>query len=128
MYELFPVAALLGTLFALAQMVAHSEYTVMRVSGVSARAMIFTVLPLGIAFAGITFLIGEFVAPFSESAAQRILLKATNTGVVAQEFRSGLWVKDFNSFVKRDPGEHRCRTDRCADLRVRRPASPQVHQ
>ncbi len=99
MYELFPVAALLGTLFALAQMVAHSEYTVMRVSGVSARAMIFTVLPLGIAFAGITFLIGEFVAPFSESAAQRILLKATNTGVVAQEFRSGLWVKDFNSFV-----------------------------
>ena len=34
-YELFPVAALIGTLFALAQLVAGSEYTVMRTSGVS---------------------------------------------------------------------------------------------
>lgn len=98
-YELFPIAALLGTLFALAQFVAHSEYTVMRVSGVSAFRMIQTILPLGFLFAAVTFLIGEFVAPYSESAAQRLLLQATNTGVVAQEFRSGLWVKDFNSFV-----------------------------
>lgn len=98
-YELFPVAALLGTLFALAQMVAHSEYTVMRVSGVSARSMMSIILPLGLMFAGFTFVIGEFVTPLSENAAQRLLLKATNTGVVAQEFRSGLWVKDDLSFV-----------------------------
>lgn len=99
LYELFPVAALLGTLFALAQMVAHSEYTVMRVSGVSSRGMILTLLPLGLVFSTVTFLLGEFVAPLSETAAQRLLLQATNTGVVAQEFRSGLWVKDFTSFV-----------------------------
>lgn len=98
-YELFPIAALLGTLFTLAQLVAHSEYTVMRVSGVSARTMLLTILPLGVLFAGITFLIGEFVAPLAENAAQRLLLRATNTGVVAQEFRSGLWVKDDRSFV-----------------------------
>ena len=35
MYELFPVAALIGTLFAMAQLVANSEYTVMRASGAS---------------------------------------------------------------------------------------------
>jgi len=35
MYELFPVATLIGTLFALAQLVSSSEYTVMRVSGAS---------------------------------------------------------------------------------------------
>lgn len=98
-YELFPIAALLGTLFALAQLVANSEYTVMRVSGVSSRSMIFSLLPLGIAFAVVTFLVGEFVAPVSEAAAQKLLLRATNTGVVAQEFRSGLWVKDDQSFV-----------------------------
>ena len=34
-YELFPIAALIGTLFALAQLVASSEYTVMRTSGLS---------------------------------------------------------------------------------------------
>lgn len=98
-YELFPIAALLGTLFALAQLVANSEYTVMRVSGVSANAMVIIVLPLGIAFAAMTFLVGEFVAPLAESAAQKLLLKSRNTGIIAQEFRSGLWVKDDRSFV-----------------------------
>ncbi len=98
-YELFPVAALLGTLFALSQFAASSEYTVMRVAGVSAVRMAATLLPLGLAFAATAFLVGEFVAPLSESTAQRLLLKATSTGVVAQEFRSGLWVKDDTSFV-----------------------------
>jgi len=35
MYELFPVATLIGTLFGLAQLVSTSEYTVMRASGAS---------------------------------------------------------------------------------------------
>lgn len=98
-YELFPIAALLGTLFALAQLVANSEYTVMRVAGVSSNAMVMMVLPLGLAFATATFVVGEFVAPLSESAAQKLLLKTRNTGIIAQEFRSGLWVKDDRSFV-----------------------------
>jgi len=34
-YEVFPIAALIGTLFALAQLVGNSEYTVMRSSGAS---------------------------------------------------------------------------------------------
>ncbi len=39
-YELFPIAALIGTLFAIAQLVANSEHTlVMRVSGVSMPRM-----------------------------------------------------------------------------------------
>jgi lipopolysaccharide export system permease protein len=98
-YELFPVATLLGTLFAFAQLAASSEYSVMRVSGVSSWRMVLALLPLGLGFAALNFAVGEFVAPLSESTAQRLLLKASNTGVVAQEFRSGLWVKDDTSFV-----------------------------
>ena len=37
LYELFPVAALIGTLFAVSQLVANSEYTVMRASGMRRR-------------------------------------------------------------------------------------------
>ena len=37
-YELFPVAALIGTLFAISQLVANSEFTVMRASGASIAA------------------------------------------------------------------------------------------
>ena len=98
-YEILPVAALIGTLFALAQMVAHSEYTVMRVSGVSIKSMAIALVQIGIALSVLTFLIGEFVAPASEHAAQKLRLKATSSTVVAQAFRSGLWVKDDTNFV-----------------------------
>ena len=97
-YELFPIAVLIGTLFALAQLVANSEYTVMRVSGVSTSRMIFTLVEVGLLFSILTFVVGEFVAPPSEQFAQRLRAKAM-TGVIAQEFRSGLWVKDERNFV-----------------------------
>ncbi len=97
-YELFPIAALIGTLFALAQLVASSEYTVMRVSGVSVPRMAFTLIQIGLLFSVLTFVIGEFVAPPAEQFAQQLRAKAI-TGVIAQEFRSGLWVKDERNFV-----------------------------
>ena len=97
LYELMPVA-LIGTLFALAQLVIHSEYAVMRTSGVSILNMAATLVQTGMIFAVATFATGEFLAPVSEEAAQKLRLKQT-TSVVAQAFRSGLWVKDDTSFV-----------------------------
>jgi len=97
-YELFPIAALIGTLFALAQLVANSEYTVMRISGVSLPRMAYTLVEVGLLFSALTFVFGEFIAPPAEQFAQRLRMKAI-TGVIAQEFRSGLWVKDERSFV-----------------------------
>lgn len=97
-YALFPVAALIGTLFALAQLVASSEYTVMRTSGVSTARFAATLALIGSLFASFTFVIGEFVAPVAEQLAQRVRSQAI-TGLVAQEFRSGLWIKDDTSFI-----------------------------
>ena len=97
-YELFPIAALIGTLFALAQLVANSEYTVMRVSGVSIPRMALTLVEVGLLFSALTFAIGEFIAPPAERFAQQLRAKSI-TGVIAQEFLSGLWVKDDRSFV-----------------------------
>jgi lipopolysaccharide export system permease protein len=97
-YELFPIAALIGTLFALAQLVASSEYTVMRVSGVSIMRMGAMLGTVGLFFAVLTFLFGEFIGPPSEQFAQRLRSQAI-TGLVAQEFRSGLWIKDGLSFI-----------------------------
>ncbi len=97
-YELFPIAALIGTLFALAQLVASSEYTVMRASGVSLGRMVAALASLGIVFGALTFLVGEFVAPPAEQYAQRLRSQAIS-GIVAQEFRSGLWIKDGTAFV-----------------------------
>lgn len=97
-YELFPIAALIGTLFALAQLVASSEYTVMRTSGVSILRMSAALMGAGVLFAVLTFVFGEFIAPPAEQLAQRLRSQAI-TGLVAQEFRSGLWIKDGRNFV-----------------------------
>jgi lipopolysaccharide export system permease protein len=97
-YQLFPVAALIGTLFALAQLVAGSEYTVMRTSGVSTARFAATLAMIGFLFAALTFVIGEFVAPPAEQLAQRVRSQSI-TGLVAQEFRSGLWIRDDRNFI-----------------------------
>lgn len=97
-YEVFPIAALIGTLFALAQLVASTEYTVIRASGVSLARLNAALLSIGLVFAVITFAFGEFIGPPAEQFAQRIRSLAI-AGIVAQEFRSGLWVKDGRNFV-----------------------------
>ena len=97
-YELMPIAALIGAIYGLAQLAAHSEVTVMRVSGMSTLRALGTVLRIGLLFVAITLLFGEVLAPQAERAAQALRLRAL-TSVIAQEFRSGLWVKDDLRFV-----------------------------
>jgi len=93
LYELFPVAALIGTLFAIAQLVANSEWTVMRASGASVIQLGWAVVRVGIPLAVATFLAGEFVAPPAERLAQtlRTAARGEASGMVAQQFDSGFW-------------------------------------
>ena len=97
-YELIPIAVLIGTLYALTLLARHSEITVLRASGLSTGDFLRTLLKLGVVFVGVTFLIGEYVAPPAEQAAQQLRLRAMNS-MVAQDLRSGLWVKDEHSFL-----------------------------
>lgn len=97
-YELMPVAVLIGTLYALSTLARHSEITVLRASGLSTRHLLTSLFQVAAVFAVLTFLFGEFVAPPAERAAQQLRLKAVSS-VVAQEFRTGLWVKDERSFI-----------------------------
>lgn len=97
-YQVVPVAVLVGTMYALGQLARHSELIVLRVSGVSIASVAWILIRVGLVFVVLTFVVGELVTPLSEKAAQRTRIKATDS-VVAQEFRSGLWVKDGNSFV-----------------------------
>jgi len=76
LYELFPVAALIGTLFAIAQLVANSEWTVMRASGASVMQLGWAVVRVGIPLALATFLAGEFVSPPAERLAQTLRASA----------------------------------------------------
>jgi len=98
LYEILPVAALIGTLFALSRLVGNSEYAVMRVSGLSNWRVAGYFAVIGVLLSLLVLVLGEYVAPWSEQAAQRYKLSATRS-VVAQQFRSGLWVKDGGAFI-----------------------------
>lgn len=97
-YELFPIAVLIGSLYALTNLARHSEITVMRASGLSTVGFVKVLLRAGLVFAIITLLIGELVAPPAEKLAEQWRLKAMGS-VVGQQFRSGLWLKDENYFI-----------------------------
>lgn len=95
---IFPIAALMGTLFAIARLSTQSELTVMRSSGLSLTRLAGYAAVIGLVFSMLTFLFAEFIAPAGEEMAKRMRLSATST-VVATQFRSGFWVKDDLAFV-----------------------------
>lgn len=92
-YELAPIAALIGTIYALSKLAANSEFTIMRVSGMSTRRLAGCVVRVGLVLVALTYLLGEVIAPPAERIAQRAKLQATGA-TLAQQFRSGVWVRD----------------------------------
>ncbi|MFN7644537.1 MAG: LPS export ABC transporter permease LptG [Burkholderiales bacterium] len=92
-YELMPIAALIGAIYALAQFASHSEFTAMRAAGMGRTLALRGVLIVGAAFAVLTAVIGESVAPPAERLAQSLRLTALGSAVGGQ-FRSGMWIKD----------------------------------
>jgi len=97
-YELLPIAVLIGSLYALTLLARHSEITVLRASGLSTATLVLALMRIGALFVLLTFVVGEFIAPPAERAAQQLRLQAMSS-VVGQQFRSGLWVKDEHAFV-----------------------------
>ncbi len=98
-YELFPVAVLVGAILALVQMSANSELTVYRASGASLVQMVYALFKIALPLVILSLIFGEFIAPPSEHMAQQLRMQARNTSVTLKEFRSGVWVKDEQSFV-----------------------------
>lgn len=92
-YDLMPIAALIGTIYALAQLGARSEFTIMRASGLSTGMAGWMLAKVGIVFVLITFLFGEYIAPASSAMAEKLKLKVQGSSV-SQQFRTGLWTKD----------------------------------
>ena len=93
-YEVMPVAALIGTIYTMAQFASSSEYTIMRASSMSTQFAAWMLFKIGIVFVLVTFVVGELVAPVTAPLAERLKLSAKGA-TVSQEFRSGMWTKDI---------------------------------
>ena len=93
-YELFPIAVLIGTIYAMARLAQSSEFTILRTAGLGpGRALRLLALP-GLVFALITFVVGDYVAPVTERHA--VALKAGVRGGVLLG-SGGAWLKERRS-------------------------------
>jgi lipopolysaccharide export system permease protein len=90
-YELFPIAVLIGTIFSLARLAQTSEYTILRTGGLGPGRALALLAALGAAFAGLTFVVGDFVAPACER--EIALLKARYSGGTRLG-GAGAWLKE----------------------------------
>ncbi len=101
-YEIIPVAALISAIYVFAQMAANSEFTIFRVSGLATNQALRSLLKIGVPLVIVTYLIGEFVGPYTDQLSERVRLEALGSSV-SSNFQSGVWVKD--TLTARDNGE-----------------------
>lgn len=98
LYELMPVAVLIGSLLAWNRLALASEFSVMRAAGLSMYRLMAWMLSLGMVIGAATLLLGEYVVPHAEQTARHLKASAT-TGVVARGLKTGLWARDGNTFI-----------------------------
>jgi lipopolysaccharide export system permease protein len=91
LYELMPIAVLIGTIFVMARLAQSSEYTILRTSGLGPARALRTLLALGAAFTLITFAAGDYLAPAADRAGQ--LLRARYQGRISIG-QTGAWLKE----------------------------------
>lgn len=97
-YELFPMAALLGSLIALGNLVATSEITVIRAAGVSLGRIVLSVLKAGVVIMVIAVIVGEFIAPPSEQVG-RHRRSIAQSDQIALKTKHGFWARDGASYI-----------------------------
>ena len=98
LYELFPLAVLLGSLMGLGAMANHGELVAMRACGLSVWRIVRSVLQTGLLMLVVAICVGEVIAPVAERHGQNLRAQATERGVSFLGSR-GLWVRDDNYYI-----------------------------
>ena len=98
LYDMLPMAGLIGCLIGLGSLASNSELTIMRAAGVSIGRIVWAVMKpmLVLMLAGV--LIGEYLAPVTENKAQADRSLAQGGGE-AQTSKRGLWHRQGEEFV-----------------------------
>ena len=91
LYELLPIAVLIGTIAVMARFAQSSEFTILRTSGLGPWRALKTLLTLGMVFTVLTFVLGDYAAPFADRTGQ--LLKSRYLGQITVG-QTGAWLKE----------------------------------
>ncbi len=96
-YELLPIAVLIGTIYVMARMAQSSEFTILRTSGLGPVRALRLLIGLGLAFVVLTFAVGDYVSPFCDKQAQ--LLKSKYFGQISVG-QTGAWLNEKQAFSR----------------------------
>jgi lipopolysaccharide export system permease protein len=98
LYDMLPMAALIGCLIGLGSLASNSELTIMRAAGVSIGRIVWAVMKPMLVLMVVGVLIGEYVAPATEVTAQANRSLAQGSGD-AQSAKHGLWHRQGDEFI-----------------------------
>ncbi len=96
-YELLPIAALLGSVLGLGNLASSSELVVMRAAGMSVKQINKAVMIVALVLMFIAVFIGEVLRPPAEQHARELQSKA-QTGTVGSHSEHGVWTRDGMHF------------------------------
>jgi lipopolysaccharide export system permease protein len=91
LYELMPIAVLIGGIYALSRLAQSSEFTILRTGGLGPGRALGLLAVLGVAFGVLTYLVGDHLAPLTERRATELQAEAKGGHRVGG---SGAWLKD----------------------------------
>ena len=91
LYELLPIAVLIGAIYVMARLAESSEYTILRTSGLRPQRALGTLLLLGLGFVALTFVVGDYVAPAANQAGQALQARFLGDLTIGH---TGAWIKD----------------------------------
>ena len=98
-YELLPISVLIGTIVVMARLAQSSEFTILRTSGLGPWRALRLLLGVGALFVGLSFVVGDYIAPASDRASQLLKARYLYTLTVGQ---TGAWLKEkqtYNNYV-----------------------------
>jgi len=98
LYDMLPMAVLIGGLAGLGNLASHSELTIMRAAGVATLRIVWAVMKPMLVLMLAAVLLGEYIVPFSEARAQSSRALAQNEGM-ALGAKRGLWHRQGQEFI-----------------------------
>lgn len=95
-YEGMPLAVLLACVFTFSRWAASSEFTALRVAGMSPLRLSASLILPGVLLVSATYFFGEVVAPWASHYATEVKSRTNSTTMIsARDYRSGVWVRDL---------------------------------
>lgn len=97
LYDLLPVAALIGAVVGLGALASNSELIVMRASGVSIWRIVRWVIRPALLLVALAFVLSQWVIPYTNAHAKMIKQQKQHVSKVGSV--SGYWSKENNRFI-----------------------------